>query len=124
MNKCAGAFESATSGKSGQKAIVEEISLRHQLDSVPDAADDAIANEAGTGTVHGIHSVIQPQDNVSKVAIHGPDIDPFPTLDYSSKTCRKETNDPIKVVNNESTHAEKLAVNPSKYNEKKTLTKV
>ena len=105
MNKFAEAFESSPSRKSGQKSIVEEISLRHQLDSAPDAADDAIANEIGSGTVHGIHSVIQPQDNVDKVTTHGPDIDPFPTLGYRSKVRRKETNNPTKVINIESTHA-------------------
>ena len=104
MNKCAGAFESATPGKSGQKAIVEEISLRHQLNSVPDAADDAIANEIESGTAHVIHSVLKLQDNIDEVPIHGTDIELTPILGHSPKVNPKDNINLTMVVSNENIH--------------------
>ena len=76
MNKHAETYRSFPSKESDQKYIVEEISLRHQLDSAPDVADNAIANEIRSGTAHGIQSVIKPQDNVNEVPIHRSDSNP------------------------------------------------
>ena len=51
MNKSAEAYESLPPKESDQKYTVEEINLRHQLGSAPDVADNAVANELGSGKV-------------------------------------------------------------------------
>ena len=79
--------DSGPEPESDQEYIVEEIRLRHQLDSAPDVADNVIAYEIGSGTAHGTQSVMKPQDNIDEVPVHGPDIDPIPTLEFSSKVC-------------------------------------
>ena len=57
------------SKESDQKYIVEEISLRHQLCLAPDAADNAIANELGSGKV-SLEDDFDPTMVVSDENIH------------------------------------------------------
>ena len=52
MNKITEAYGSLPPKESDQKYVVEGISLRHQLGSAPDVADNPIANELGSRKVN------------------------------------------------------------------------
>ena len=63
------------------------------------------------------------QDNVDEVPIHGTDIDPIPTLEYSPKVSPEDNNDLTMVVSIKNIHAEELALNSSDDYEKMSTSR-